>query len=74
MPSKTSRMKAQYEQEYYANRQAEVLRCQNSLLPGQKMLTCSLCQKVCKVQQCQTKICSLVNNMGKCTHPGEIPY
>ena len=75
MPQKLKSYQVKAEAQYYANRDAEAARCFKSLMPGQKMLTCSICGKVCKVPEWQKELHSLVTNLGKCGHhPGEIPY
>ena len=49
-------------------REKELARLNALLNPGQKLLTCSTCGKICRVPQWQ----AMITHLGHGSHPGEI--
>lgn len=64
-------------QKYQEGQRNYIQSLQNSLLPGQKLLTCPYCNKICKVPEWQQEINCIKSGRGAWrqafgTHPGEI--
>ncbi len=65
---KTKRAWAKIAAKGAADRLAFITQLQNSLNPGEKLLTCPYCRRIVKVPECQQMLTCL--NRGQ--HPGEI--
>ena len=73
---KHSSVKAIYakrEQEFFENQRKYIASLEARLLPGQKLMTCPYCNKICCVPVWQVMInCIRYGINGGPTHPGEI--